>query len=257
MMWTFENTGFRPGADNMHYDELLAREVAEGRRRSTVRVFGWNPPAISLGWNQPEDDIDRQAATRAGVDVVRRPTGGRAILHSDELTYSVVMPADGRNIATVYREISRALVCGLEKLGVHASLEDSQPHFPSFYRSAAGAACFSISARSEIKVNGKKLVGSAQRRFFYAEREVILQHGSIVLSSDHRSLVQFLALRSEDERRLLAEELERKTTDLHALLGYRPQFEEVAEAIRQGFEEAWGITFASTHTPVHQQAIPS
>jgi lipoate-protein ligase A len=256
-MWTFEHTGFRPGAYNMHYDEFLAREVAEGRKPPTVRLFGWSPPAISLGWNQPEEDINVEAAARAGVDVVRRPTGGRAILHSDELTYSVVMPADGRNIATVYREISRALVCGLEKLGVHASLEDSQPHFPSFYRSVVGAACFSISARSEIKVNGKKIVGSAQRRFCFLGEEVILQHGSLLLGSDHRRIVHFLTLRSEDERRLLAEELERKTTDLQALLGYRPRFEEVAEAIRQGFEEAWGITFESSPPPFHQQAIPS
>lgn len=260
-MWMFEDTGFHPGAYNMHYDEFLARQVAEGLRPSTVRVFGWNPPAISLGWNQSEEEIDERAATRAGMDIVRRPTGGRAILHSEELTYSVVMPADGRSVAAVYREISRALVCGLERLGVRASLEHAQPHFPSLYGSHSGAVCFSSSARYEIKVGGKKLVGSAQRRFFFSGREVVLQHGSIVLGPDHRRIVDFLALGSEEERHALSGELEQKTTDLQTLLGYRPSFEDVAEAIRRGFEEAWNIAFESIQTPIQtpmrQRATPS
>lgn len=255
-MWMFEHDGFHPGAYNMRYDEWLAREVAEEHRPSTVRVFGWNPPAISLGWNQPAEEIDTQAAARAGIDVVRRPTGGRAILHSEELTYSVVMPANERNVATVYREISRALVCGLEKLGVHASLEQSQPHFPSLYASHSSAVCFSSSARSEIKVNGRKLVGSAQRRFFFSGKEIVLQHGSILLGPGHRRIVSFLQLDSEEQRRTLAKELEQKTTDLYSLLGYQPAFDEVAEALRRGFEEAWGISFESIQTPIHQQVIP-
>lgn len=254
-MWTFENTGFHSGTYNMRYDELLACEVAKGLRASTVRVYGWNPPAISLGWNQSMEDIDVETAARAGVDVVRRPTGGRAILHSEELTYCVVMPSDGRNVSTVYRDISRALVCGLEKLGVHATLEQSQPHFPSLYRSRSGAICFSSSGRFEIKIDGRKLVGSAQRRFFFSGREVVLQHGSLLLGPDHQRIVTFLALDSEEQRCILTEELERKTTDLSSMVGYRPAFDDVAEAIRRGFEEAWGISFNSIQIPIHHQTI--
>jgi lipoate-protein ligase A len=254
-MWTFEDTGFRPGAYNMRYDEALAYDVAVGKHPSTVRVFGWNPPAISLGWNQSETDIDRDAAARAGIDVVRRPTGGRAILHSEELTYSVVMPANGKNVSAVYREICLCLVRGLRHLGIEASWEPLQPHFPSLARSFAHSICFSSSARYEIQVHGRKLVGSAQRRFQFEGTEVVLQHGSILLGSGHRQIVQFLAAPSDEERALLATELSKKTTDLQSLLGYQPTFDAVAEAVRRGFEEAWNISFQSTDLPIDQATV--
>ena len=137
----------------------------------------------------------------AGIDVVRRPTGGRAILHANELTYSVVMQVRGKNVLNVYEDISRALIVGLQELGASVAIEKSQPHFPSLYRSSSSVACFSSAGRYEIKYNGKKLVGSAQRRYAVVNgEEVVLQHGSILLGSEHKQIVDYLNFPSEEQR---------------------------------------------------------
>lgn len=242
MEWRFENTGFRSGVFNMEYDETLARALMNGTGSPTIRVYGWNPAALSLGWNQSMDDIDLTKVSQAGVDVVRRPTGGRAILHSDELTYSVTMHACGRNVLMVYDEISRALVSGLQELGALVAIEKSQPYFPSLYRTISSGACFSSTGRYEIKFDGKKLVGSAQRRYSNGTgNEIILQHGSILLGTDHKRIVEFLRLQSDEHRALLRRELDEKTTELSTVLHRKVSFEETAEAILFGFKNSWGI----------------
>ncbi len=233
----------------MHFDEMLVRSLADGTGCPTIRVYGWEPPAISLGWNQRLEEIDVEKAAAAGIEVVRRPTGGRAILHSDELTYSVTMPAAGRNILAVYNEISRALVEGLKHLGADVSLEKSQPHFPSLYQSPSSAACFSSSARYEIQIGGRKLVGSAQRRYVAQSGEdVVLQHGSLLLGDDHRKLVEYLKLKNSSDRERLSAEMEEKTIDLATALGRRISFDQAAEAIRIGFEGAWKLKLNVTKT---------
>jgi lipoyl(octanoyl) transferase len=248
MHWNFLNTGRHPGAFNMEFDESLVQALAESKGTSTVRVYGWQPPAISLGWNQRLDEIDTSRAQRDGIDVVRRPTGGRAILHSEELTYSVAMAAPAKNILAVYNEISQALVLGLKKLAVEVALEKSQPHFPTLYQSTSSAACFSSSARYEIQISGRKLVGSAQRR--YAGRngeEIVLQHGSLLLGSDHKRLVDYLNLQNEADRGRLKGEIDAKTIDLSEALNRTVTFDECAEALKTGFAEAWGIRFDSSN----------
>ncbi|MBI3586641.1 MAG: lipoate--protein ligase family protein [Ignavibacteriales bacterium] len=246
MIWHFENTGYHSGAFNMEYDERLARMLVEGSEIGTVRIYGWKPAAISLGWNQSLEEIDLATCSQAGIDVVRRPTGGRAILHSDELTYSVTMVSARSSVLSMYNEISKALVCGLRHLNVDVSLEKSQPHFPSLYRTPSSAACFTSSARYEISVGGRKLVGSAQRRYARSNgEEVMLQHGSILLGGDHKRMVEFLAIK-EKERLLIVQELNEKTTDLCSVLQRTVTFEELVPMIRLGFEEAWGIRFAQS-----------
>jgi lipoate-protein ligase A len=118
-------------------------------------VYAWQPFAISLGWNQSMDEIDLAKTSASGIDVVRRPTGGRAILHSEELTYSVVMRVKEKNVLSVYDDISRALVTGLLALGAPVAIEKSQPHFPSLYRTTSAVACFSSTGRYEIKYQKK------------------------------------------------------------------------------------------------------
>ncbi len=253
MNWQFLNTGTDRGHRNMECDIQLAQDVALGRRCSTVRVYGWNPPAISLGWNQAAEEINLESAAKEGIDVVRRPTGGRAILHDDECTYSVIMPADGRSIGAVYQEIGEALVCGLQLLGIEATVEKSQPHFPSVYSTPSAAACFTSSARHEIKVSGRKLVGSAQRRFLYDGTEVVLQHGSILLGPGHRRIVNFLHISDEQRRVALLNELAEKTTEVWTILGSIVPFNDVAEALRQGFERSWMIEFE--HSSLQSQTL--
>ena len=243
--WNFEDTGLNSGVFNMQYDEQLAREVASGNRLPTVRVYGWRPAAISFGWNQQLDEIDVETANRSGIDVVRRPTGGRAILHSDELTYSVVKVVEHESISAVYQAISLALVRGLKELGIEAALEKVQPDFSSLYHTRSGAVCFSSSARNEIKVAGRKLVGSAQRRFYYSGKEVVLQHGSILLGPDHLRIVDFFKLDGPIERKVLRQELSDKTTTISSIVGSSLSFTDVVQAVRHGFESEWGIVFTS------------
>ena len=242
MNWRFENTGIHSGVFNMEYDIALARALTNGVGNPTIRVYAWHPFAISLGWNQAMDEIDLVKTSVSDIDVVRRPTGGRAILHSEELTYSVVMRVKGKNILTVYDDISQALITGLQELGALVSIEKSQPHFPSLYRTTSAVACFSSTGRYEIKCCGKKLVGSAQRRYAANDgEEVVLQHGSILLGSDHKRMVEFLNFPSEEEREALRRELDEKTTELSTVLNRAITFEEVAEAILRGFQKAWSI----------------
>jgi lipoyl(octanoyl) transferase len=242
MNWRFENTGMCSGIFNMEYDIALAQGLVHGVGSPTIRVYAWQPIAISLGWNQSMNEIDHARTSALGIDVVRRPTGGRAILHSEELTYSVVMRAKGKNVLFVYDDISRALVTGLQTLGAPVAIEKNQPHFPSLYRTTSATACFSSTGRYEIKCYGKKLVGSAQRRYVTDDgEEVVLQHGSILLGPDHKRIVEFLNLPSEEERNALRRELNEKTTELSAVLNRVITFEEVAEAILRGFKKTWSI----------------
>jgi lipoate-protein ligase A len=243
MQWRFVDTGFRSGAFNMKYDEALAFELAKGGDGSTLRIYGWTPAAISLGHHQQLDDMDAIRAAQAGIDIVRRPTGGRAILHAEELTYCVVTKTRNTSITEVYEQISRALVAGIKLLGLTAEVEKHQPHFPSLYHESGGMICFSSSARHEIKVNGKKLVGSAQRRYVANDNsEVVLQHGSILLGPAHKQLVDFLKI-SKTERAALRSELDRCTTDIQTELQRVVSYEEVEEVLRAGFEQALGISF--------------
>jgi lipoate-protein ligase A len=242
--WAFEDTGHRPGVFNMAHDEELAEQLRSGAGRPTLRLYGWKPAAISLGWNQTTNEIDSHRAAEDGIDIVRRPTGGRAILHSDELTYSVVMRVAGRNILSVYDDISQALVAGLQGMGAAVGIEKAQPHFPSLYQTASAVACFSSSARYEIKCNGRKLIGSAQRRYSGTNNEeVVLQHGSILLGSDHLRMTEYLRFPTEEARSALRKELELKTIDLAQILDRTVSYGEAAEAIRRGFIQHWGCEF--------------
>ncbi len=242
MIWYLEESGLSNGQYNMAYDERLARTLPA--ERGVVRLYGWSPYAVSLGWNQREDDVVRERCTSAGIDVVRRPTGGRAILHAQELTYCVAMPATRMNVLSTYNEISRALVAGLRFLGVQAELEKAQPHFPSLYRTPASVACFTSSGRYEVHVRSRKLVGSAQRRLMNsAGQETVLQHGSILIGPEHKRIIDFLRVTDEEERWCVRDELNKRTTELSTELGRTPALEEVVECIRRGFEETWGIRF--------------
>jgi lipoate-protein ligase A len=243
-LWQFENTGLRAGVFNMEYDRRLAEELLQKDGRPTVRVYGWQPRAISYGWNQSPDEIDAGAAKAHNVDIVRRPTGGRAILHADELTYSVVMRVRQKNILTVYKEISSALLAALAALGADAAMEKTQPDFPALYRTHSAAACFSSAGRYEIKCRGKKIIGSAQRRYRSENgEEIVLQHGSLLLGPGHKKITDFLSFSADSDREILRLELEEKTTDLSAELHRDVAFDEAAEAVRKGFEQAWDIQF--------------
>ena len=241
--WKYINSGFHPGAYNMEFDQALASALVSGEGAPALRVYGWKPHAVSLGFHQSMEEIDEKRCRDCGIDIVRRPTGGRAILHADELTYCVVMNAEGRSIQTVYAEISAALVAGLRRLGADVGFATSQPEFGKLYRSASSIPCFSSSARYEIQSNGKKLVGSAQRRYSADGDEVVLQHGSILLGPAHKFLSELIKSSDTQLAGELSAALDSKTTDLSSVLGREVPFGKAAEAVRAGFEEALGIEF--------------
>ena len=159
----------------MAVDEALLASATSGASPATLRLYGWRTPTVSIGYGQGAD-----AFSATQLPVVRRLTGGRAVLHQDELTYSVVCGRDsalfGAGIGGAYEAISSALVSALRSIGVDAGFSKSAAKWAG----KRSEACFSASARYEVTVGGRKLVGSAQRRF----KDGFLQHGSILISID-------------------------------------------------------------------------
>lgn len=251
--WHGVTTGASPGSYNMAYDLGLALRMQEDLTMHPVlRLYHWDPWAISIGHHQAKNAVDLQRCAEAGIDVVRRPTGGRAVLHAEELTYCVVMPAGRRSVVTLYNEISLSLVRGLEVFGVQVSLQKSQPDFRAEYRKTSSIPCFASSARYEIEWGGRKLVGSAQRRFSGGERDVVLQHGSILCGPAHRRLPEFLHVDDPEALVELHQILKEHTVDLSDILGGEVDTTALAAAIRRGFEETWGVEIMLVERSVYE-----
>lgn len=180
-----------PGAWNMAVDEVLLDGTAAGSAPPTLRFYGWAPPCLSLGYFQSFEVVDVAACRRLGVDVVRRPTGGRAILHDRELTYSVALPLRllGTDAAVLpsYHRLSLALQRGLNRLGAPVVLAPQRAAQPS---PDHGPACFDRPSAHEILLDGRKLVGSAQVR----RATAVLQHGSILIEPRIERLLACLRL---------------------------------------------------------------
>jgi lipoate-protein ligase A len=237
--WRFLNSGRSDGATNMAVDEAVLEGVTTGASPPTLRVYAWEPPTVSIGRSQRlSDELDLEACRRRGFGVVRRPTGGRAVLHAGELTYSVVGPAGepplGISIAETYEAIARGLLEALARLGVDAELAPvaTAPRA----RGEAAPPCFVSAGRFEVVVEGRKLIGSAQRRSGAA----VLQHGSLLLDGTHTGLADVMRVGDPREREVVRRMLAGKTTDLAAVLARPVELEEIAAAMKLGFEAAWG-----------------
>jgi lipoate-protein ligase A len=236
--WRFLNSRFGNAFFNMAVDEAVARSVERGTSPPTLRVFGWSPPAISFGYAQRvERDVSLEKCRRAGIDWVRRPTGGRAVLHWNELTYSVLCTADdshlGGKILEAYEKISVCLVAGIRRLGVDARFEPHRQRLPSPRGERVANPCFSSTAQFEVVVEGKKLVGSAQRRM----GSVLLQHGSLLIGPEHKRIVDLMPYGDARVKAHFRQELDAHTLSLEEIVGRAVQFEEVAQVLREGFEE--------------------
>jgi lipoate-protein ligase A len=239
MTWKFLNTGFNSGRWNMMLDERLAHQLNNGVGCSILRVYGWSPHAISIGYHQSEDGFDRQKLASAGIDLVRRITGGRAILHANELTYSVVTSIGERSLRETYRMINEGLRGALALMGIRAVL--SEGSVGTVTPASLAVPCFSTSAKHELQVDGRKIVGSAQRRI----GSVVLQHGSMLLGPEHRRIAEFLILEDcgETGQQLIEDTLSTHTTDATSVLGRTVSFDEAADCVRRGFAESLHIEF--------------
>ena len=238
MTWRFMNTGFNTGKFNMDFDlELVNNFVSDS---PVVRLYRWKPYCISLGANQDFNSINQKKTKLDNIDIVKRPTGGRAILHAEELTYSVVYPVlDFISPKQIYREINLALKDGLKNYNTifeEIELEHTQPHFPSFYRNENSTLCFAVSAMNELNFNGKKVVGSAQRKI----GEVILQHGSILCGNYHKRIVDYLNL-PDDKIEGIKNEIEETTNELEAILNEKIDYQKLSLSIKQGFENHFNV----------------
>lgn len=213
-------TGVARGAFNMGLDEAVLGSVAEGRQPPTLRFYGWNPPTVSLGYFQGlDDEVDREACRAAGVDVVRRITGGGAVFHDDELTYSVVIPERHplarADIMESYRFLCSGLVDGLARLGLRAE----------------------FAPLNDILVDGRKVSGNAQTR----RRGCILQHGTVLLGVDPERMFGLLKVPSEKLKGKLIQDIKDRVRGLDQLLGRLVGFDEAADALAAGFAAALGV----------------
>ncbi|HHY96392.1 MAG TPA: lipoate--protein ligase family protein [Firmicutes bacterium] len=234
MRWRLLYHGKQDGASNMAIDEAIMWAHAEGRVPPTLRFYGWDPPTLSLGYAQKADrEVDVEACRRAGVGLVRRPTGGRAVLHEHEVTYSVVISLEllPGSVTETYRQLSRGLVEGLRGLGFPADVQDAAPR-----TGERTAACFDSPSWYELVVEGKKVVGSAQVR----RGGVLLQHGSILLDFEPARVVSLLRVPDENWRARLQRNLAAHAAGL-AQLGRACSFEEVARAVAAGFRQGLGV----------------
>ncbi len=248
MTWALLETGFLPAQINMNIDVALAHHTGKSNGIPILRFYGWNPPAISIGYNQDEQEFDPQKLHSAGIDLVRRPTGGRAILHWNELTYSIVLPIQQRSLHEIYSTISTALLAGVRLLGINAELVNVGNSTEQLYHQKESAACFSSSAKSEIRYQGKKLVGSAQRRF----GTVVLQHGSILLGPQHLQIASLLADTFQDREHLIKRHLQDHAIDVETALTKVVTFEEASICLKKGFEQALSITFTEPEKAIDE-----
>jgi lipoate-protein ligase A len=205
----------RSGAENMALDQALLEKVEQRRDVAYLRLYRWQPPCLSFGRNEPAlARYDRAAIERLGLDVVRRPTGGRAVWHDDEVTYAVAAPATALGcLRDSYVEIHRRLARALQALGARATLA---PATLSPGALSQGA-CFAQPVGGEVLLDGRKVVGSAQVR----QGDALLQHGSILLGGS-QDIVARISRGDPSAPR---------ATSLSAALGRRVAFDEVAAAI--------------------------
>ena len=227
------------GAWNMAVDETILESIHRGDSIPTLRLYSWTPACLSLGHAQPYADVDSVRLRTRGWEVVRRVTGGRAILHTDELTYSVTGPAENPILAgsvlESYNRLAQALLRAVHDLGLPVEMKEGKADA----NGNTNPVCFEVPSTYEITVNGKKLIGSAQAR----KKEGVLQHGSLPLTGDLTRITQALvfadeAARDEAARRLLA-----RATTVHSILGRVVAWDEAARSMVRAFEAQLGIQF--------------
>jgi lipoate-protein ligase A len=215
-------TGHHRGFYNMGLDEALLEAVSGGKSLPVLRFYGWNPPTVSVGYFQGlEEEVDLGACKRLGVDVVRRITGGGAVLHRTELTYSIIVPQyhplAGTSPQDSYRIICAGIIGGLELLGV-----------PSQFTGI-----------NDIVTGGRKVSGNAQTR----RMGCVLQHGTVLLDTDVDLMFELLRVPAEKIKGKLIQEVKERVTGLRSILGRECSFEEALPVFVRSFGEALSLDF--------------
>jgi lipoate-protein ligase A len=236
--WRLLTTLPARGAWNMALDESILEHIGRGASLPTLRLYAWDPACLSLGHAQPYSDVDPVRLKERGWEVVRRLTGGRAILHTDEITYSVIAPNDEPRLAgTVlesYNRLAGALLLAVQQLELPVEMKEGK----AAETSTPNPVCFEVPSTYEITVDGKKLIGSAQAR----KKEGVLQHGSLPLTGDLTRICQALAFENESARETAAQRLLSRATTVESALGRAVSWDAAAKSFIHAFASKLGLT---------------
>jgi lipoate-protein ligase A len=250
--WRLIETPLQNGFTNMAIDEALLLSTVKNHTPPVLRLYGWDPACLSLGFAQSVSDIDMEALSRRGWDYVRRPTGGKAILHIDELTYSICAPIDSPavsgSVLESYRRLSMGLLAALGILGLQANADKE------YGTSSAGEnrpVCFEVPSNYEITSAGKKLIGSAQSR----KSGGVLQHGALPLSGDITRINEILSYPDDASREAARQRIYLHAATLEEVLGRTVSWAEAASAYTSGFEKSLGIKFVKSSLSQEEQAL--
>ncbi len=222
---------------NMAKDEAILQGVIDKKSPPTIRFYDWNPPTASCGYNQTaEKEVDFTLLRKKGYAFIRRPTGGRLVLHKNEVTYSVIAPLKdflNGGITHTYSQISLALAKGFEQMGIDVQLEKGS--LSSQHQRQNSNPCFTSASRYELSFQRKKIVGSAQVR----KENCFLQHGSILLNGNQREVGELLPISDKEKRKKIIDYLDRKTISINQILKNKIDFYTAVNYLILGFEEAW------------------
>lgn len=226
------------GCENMAVDEAVFREAILAGGPPTLRLYTWRHPVVTIGYGQDVDrDVNRLFCRAQNIDIVRRPTGGKAVYHDTDLTYALVAHQSWApftaDVVTTYRVIADCLIGGLEKIGIRAHL--AERHHSS-HKESLRSCCFAVPFRNELLVHEAKICGSAQLR----AQGCFLQHGSILIDFDPSMTMQVLSTSSADEREWI-DYLDRAVTSVRQQVGAFEGAEALARCIRESFEERMGV----------------
>lgn len=241
--WKFIDSGNGSASFNMALDEALLEWNSKGKIPPVIRFYGWEPATLSVGYFQKvEKEINMDAVKEHGLGFVRRPTGGRAVLHEHELTYSVIVPESHprmpKTVTEAYRVISEGILKGFHQLGFEAyfAVPKTEEERESL-KSPRSAVCFDAPSWYELVVEGRKVAGSAQTR----QKGVILQHGSILLDLDEDKLFSLFKYRNERLKERMQKAFKNKAVAINDLTSKKITIEQAKKAFKEGFEEGLNI----------------
>jgi lipoyl(octanoyl) transferase len=241
--WRFIDSGNCSPSYNMALDEALLDWHSEGKIPPTIRFYGWDPATLSIGYFQKvEKEINLEAVKEHGLGFVRRPTGGRGVLHEHELTYSVIVSEDHpempKTVTEAYRVISEGILKGFQGLGLEAYFAvPKTAEEREGLKNPRSAVCFDAPSWYELVVEGRKVAGSAQTR----QKGVILQHGSILLDLDEDKLFSLFNYPSDRVKERMQRAFKSKAVAMNEISSETVTMDMAKEAFKKGFEEGLNI----------------
>jgi lipoyl(octanoyl) transferase len=241
--WRFIDSGNCSPSFNMALDEALLDWHSEGKIPPTIRFYGWDPATLSIGYFQKvEKEINLDAVKEHGLGFVRRPTGGRGVLHEHESTYSVIVseehPEMPKTVTEAYRVISEGILKGFQGLGLEAYFAvPKTAEEREGLKNPRSAVCFDAPSWYELVVEGRKVAGSAQTR----QKGVILQHGSILLDLDEDKLFSLFKYPSDRVKERMQRAFKSKAVAMNEISSETITMDMAKEAFKKGFEEGLNI----------------